>query len=276
MVDPPATQEADVDADEGIRTFLCQATRIEETRVPKTIEAASWPVLPRTARLSFCRRCWDGDVRDGRQPYVRQRWSNWFEVICPVHKVFLAARPPGCFRESANHGWAAWWQTESHWATSLDLAFRQPQGRGGTYYEPGSSSMLSNEVLAQFLIEIERIQLAVTENRISANARRTRNAVSSAKKAWKSALSRVPTRVNELLFGSFAERAWWPLELDIKYLPREAHGPLLLENRISVLVTAAELLRVKERGPPIDPQLADAVRSSSNLPRPRSVVSGVR
>lgn len=64
---------------------------------------------------------------------------------------------------------------------------------------PGNVGVLPNEVRAQALIEIERIELAVTETRTAAHAPRTPNAVNLVKDASKSPLLRVPSCVNRPL-----------------------------------------------------------------------------
>lgn len=126
MLGPIATNDTwakndDVDRCLDLHRFSALLTGLE----------ADWPVLNVTdtcdldvsARLTFCGKCWDDDVKGGRQPYIRRKWARWQCVSCSEHQSWLSARRPSTDRGSGLNGWAQVWQTNDSWAEKSFLRY---------------------------------------------------------------------------------------------------------------------------------------------------------
>jgi hypothetical protein len=81
----------DLDANESVRHLLERWTDLPLSQIPAAC-TVSHSLLPKTARLTFCDRCWDDDVRTGSQPHIRRDWTYWATVHCASHRTFLSAR----------------------------------------------------------------------------------------------------------------------------------------------------------------------------------------
>src|SRR5258708_5088259 len=67
----------DLDTSEPLRRLLARRTGFPLSRIP-AVSCRDFPdLLPSTARLGFCRRCWNDDVSNRLQPFIRQAWTRW-------------------------------------------------------------------------------------------------------------------------------------------------------------------------------------------------------
>jgi hypothetical protein len=81
--------EIDLDASELLREVFSHQTGIPLSGIPALSSDGVPDLLPSTARLGFCRRCWNEDVSNRLQPFVRQTWTGWSSVHCSAHRIFF-------------------------------------------------------------------------------------------------------------------------------------------------------------------------------------------
>jgi hypothetical protein len=81
----------DLDSSVELRMVVGNWSGVSQGKLPQILSGTeNW--LPSNARLVFCEHCWDEDVRNGRQPYIRRRWLDWTTVHCATHRAFLCAK----------------------------------------------------------------------------------------------------------------------------------------------------------------------------------------
>jgi hypothetical protein len=81
----------DLDSSPTFRIVLSKWSGLSVARLPSVL-SDTVHLLPTSARLTFCEHCWDEDVRNGGQPYIRRHWLKWTTVHCAIHQVFLSAK----------------------------------------------------------------------------------------------------------------------------------------------------------------------------------------
>lgn len=111
--------DSDIDLSEGLRSSLSKWTGIPLDAIPKV--SNSLRTLPNFARLSFCETCWDEDVREGNQPYVRRHWLNWNIVHCTRHRSFLSAKNRTVDQRATRTAWQEVWASKPNWRSALQL-----------------------------------------------------------------------------------------------------------------------------------------------------------
>ena len=111
----------DVDASGSIRRALVSWTGFAENSIPRLLPSVGENILEVSARLTYCPKCWNEDVKLGRSPYIRRSWANWSCVLCAIHRTWLSAREPGYGFGSELNGWASTWQTDVRWASAAHV-----------------------------------------------------------------------------------------------------------------------------------------------------------
>jgi hypothetical protein len=159
-------------------------------------------VLPKSARLAFCELCWDDDVRKGTPPYVRRNWLNWATVHCVRHGVYLCAKKRSVEQHATYTDWQEVWACKPSWRSALQLQWRG-YDLWALCYRPGRSLPECSRGLMNSFGRLAN----PTEKGASETLRRVL-------------------------------RVWRSSE------PEEGclNAPILLENRIEILVQAATLL----------------------------------
>ena len=114
-------ENEDIDASGSIRRALVSWTGFAENSIPRLLPSAGENILEVSARLTYCPKCWNEDVKLGRSPYIRRSWANWSCVLCAIHRTWLSAREPGHGFGSELNGWASTWQTDVRWASAAHV-----------------------------------------------------------------------------------------------------------------------------------------------------------
>jgi hypothetical protein len=68
--------------------------------------------------------CWDQDVRNGSEPYIRRHWLKWTMVHCAEHQKFLCAKNRNLSPAAPCSGWQDIWVSRSNWRAALELPDR--------------------------------------------------------------------------------------------------------------------------------------------------------
>ena len=265
----PSTATHDVDGDKSLRALLVQLTGLPECEAPQTLPAGTPDSLPQWARVAFCPECWDSDVMCGRQPFVRRRWCSWRQIVCVEHGRYLAARRRIAIAGiPLSQAWAPLWRSRKSWATSLALPYERGASRSlwnapGHYscFSPGQIGMLASE-LGLPCSTVAPAGASVPRDPASDRRERALELVMS------DGFARVTENVRAVVLGLRGERMTTPYKKDgILYTGRPLR-PRLLENRIGVLVTVAELLRMMAARPAIADAVADVMRIAVRAWRP--------
>lgn len=69
-------------------------------------------------RITFCVSCWDEDVREDDEPYLRRAWRSAWVLHCPVHSHWLSDRPEPC-----EAGAEQLWKEDFEWARLSKTTF---------------------------------------------------------------------------------------------------------------------------------------------------------
>jgi hypothetical protein len=255
----------DVDIDERFRALLQTLT---SKKLPKTLDATSPSILIFGSRSAFCPTCWDDDVAGGNVPFIRREWSFWHRVICPLHKTFLNTR----FRigqrvAQGSPSWAPVWRTKKSWARSLELSPDRVSKEEGAFYAPGSYPCLAPHAIAILGDEIERFGPDDSRNApsMASVTEAKRRALRVLELVMSQGFVRVVEDVRRELIGPGGEHRLGRWRFDNLNYCDMHRRPQLLENRMAVLTTAAEVLRVTEYRKTIDSDLANAVTLSVHM-----------
>ena len=128
-------ENIDLDSSAELRMLLSKWSCISQSKLPQRLtDAENW--LPKTARLAFCEHCWDEDVQNGHQPYIRRRWVRWASVVCETHGAFLCAKNPHIDNGAPFISWQDVWRCKPSWRIPLGL----PEKAGfasNIWYRPG-------------------------------------------------------------------------------------------------------------------------------------------
>jgi hypothetical protein len=130
-----------LDANSGIALLAAYHPRNDEAvsmKVQKRFRSTicvSHSLLPKTARLTFCDRCWDDDVRIGSQPHIRRDWTYWATVHCSSHRTFLSARYGNLDKRNELVSWQDVWASDAGWRAALNLQ-RRSEYSGSGWYKP--------------------------------------------------------------------------------------------------------------------------------------------
>jgi hypothetical protein len=239
-LDESGRGRVDLDANESVRHLLERWTGLPLSQIPAAC-TVSHSLLPKTARLTFCDRCWDDDVRIGSQPHIRRDWTNWATVHCSSHRTFLSARYGNLDKRNELVSWQDVWASGAGWRAALNLQ-RRSEYSGSGWYKPFNTDHWDEtmrDLILDTISEFGRADIPKLLGRI----------LDSAKLIYKS--GGLPTPID----GRIAR-------MSESEMPATGDGiPLLLENRIQVLRLAAEILRFLRRGTPVDPAFRDIVLS---------------
>jgi len=240
--------QIDLDTSEPLRRLLSRQTGIPLSRIPAVSNDGLLDLLPSTARLGFCGRCWNEDVANQLQPFVRQIWTRWSSVHCYVHGIFLSARYPNLDKRDPLIRWQGIWNTRRAWRSAFDFD-SQAHYSGDGWYTPVKSSKLPRAQHCRLLGILERFS---RPDDISA-AKAISVGLEVKSHAPDIQLSR--TRIPRMTESSFRFSS--------------TYKPFLLENRIAVLRLAAEVICLMEGTEPIDLRrrhtLADLLSSPGRL-----------
>lgn len=121
----------DWDLSAEARAVLSAWSAISITNLPRLSDAAL--VLPMNARLTFCEQCWDDDVQNGDQPYVRRSWLNWATVHCDRHRAFLSSINRSVVANSSGVSWQDVWSRKAAWCDAMELK-RRGSGLGSLWF----------------------------------------------------------------------------------------------------------------------------------------------
>jgi TniQ len=122
----------DWDLSDEARNVLSAWSAISESKLPRLSDAAL--VLPMNARLTFCEQCWDDDVRNGGQPYIRRTWLNWATVHCDRHRAFLSSTNRSVTANASHVSWQELWSRKAGWCEAFELK-RRGTGLGSLWFE---------------------------------------------------------------------------------------------------------------------------------------------
>jgi hypothetical protein len=123
----------DLDLHKGFRAAVSAWSALPLELLPSLADPET--VLPNNARLNFCDQCWDEDVLEQRQPYVRLYWLNWATVHCARHKRFLSVKNRSVDAGAAYAGWREIWASKACWRDALQIANRGLNA-GSLWYRP--------------------------------------------------------------------------------------------------------------------------------------------
>jgi len=248
----PAMAGQDVDADPWMRERIVRWSGVDESHVPTSI-SLNGGFLPPRGRLAFCGRCWDDDVAQGRSPYIRQRWCHWAVVRCDVHQTWLSSRRPNPSPYCQNIGWSDVWRTTASWAAQFELQ-EQPEYR--------------SRIIGISCEEISR-RLAFTAQ---INAGLERFEQCSRAHPGKDRQTRLHRKILDTTSGELyaAKRS----QIAHRVLPEaqrfstrdivpifQPTGLLWLGDRLVCLLSAVELLRMREGRSAYCPAIADIVQT---------------
>jgi hypothetical protein len=223
--------QIDLDTSEPLRRLLSRQTGVPLSRIPALSSDGLLDLLPSTARLGFCSRCWNEDVANQLQPFVRQTWTLWSSVHCRVHGIFLSARYPNLDKRDPLIRWRGIWNTRRVWRSVFDFD-SQADYSGDGWYTPVKSSRLPRAQHCRLLGILERFSRP--DDITAAKAISVGLEVNSHAPDIQLSRTRIP-RMTESSFSSSSNCK-----------------PFLLENRIAVLRLAAEVLCLMEGTEPID------------------------
>jgi hypothetical protein len=223
--------QMDLDTSEPLRRLLSRQTGIPLSRIPAARRDTLPDLLPSTARLGFCGSCWNEDVANQWQPFVREIWTRWSSVHCYVHGIFLSARYPNLDKRDPLIRWQGTWNTRRGWRSAFNFD-AQANYSGDGWYTPVKSTKLPQVQYCRLLGILERFSRA--DDISAARAISLGLEVKSHAPDIKLPGNRV-SRMTEASF-SFSSTG----------------KPFLLENRIAVLCLAAEILCLMEGTEPID------------------------
>jgi hypothetical protein len=266
----PSPARHDVDCDREFRAHLLRATNLQEHDVPMVLDASSANVLHLSARSAFCPLCWDDDVASGRQPFVRRSWAFWHRIICRQHKTFLSARRRVGLRESqGSPSWTPVWRTRKSWARFLDISHDRGGLEAAVSYSPGRYTKLSLAELADFEAEIDRIGVEddVSVASTEFNECPARQAQQALDLVMTEGFLVVMQDVRRAILGIKGQANLSASKFDGVRYSGVSHRPQLLENRMSALVTASEVLRFMEMREPISEYISRALFISVGLHR---------
>jgi hypothetical protein len=252
----------DADVDECVRQVMTDIAICDDELIPRTLASASLDVLIFGSRTAFCPLCWDDDVASGTAPFVRRSWSSWHRVICPVHRAFLWSRPRIGHR--AAQGWPSWaslWRTRKSWAAALQLPRDRMLTEEVLSYSPGRKAGLSSAEIAELGAEIERFFPDGTS--LNTSVYDDENGRRRAEKVLELTMSEGFISVTEdvrcEILGRRENAKLRAYRFDsMRYLSAPLR-PQLLENRMALLMVAAEMLRIVEARSAINENVASAL-----------------
>jgi hypothetical protein len=115
--------DIDLDRSDELRFTIGKWSGVPARRLPPSLTCAGdW--LPQAGRLTFCDDCWDQDVRNGSQPYIRRHWLKWTTVHCAEHQKFLCEKNRNLSPAAPCSGWQDIWVSRSNWRAALELPDR--------------------------------------------------------------------------------------------------------------------------------------------------------
>jgi len=137
----PGRPDLDVDASRLIRRQFHQWTGIAMRHLPLADPVAESDRLPVRARITHCPACWDDDVAQGGQPYIRDFWGRWCTIHCARHDRFLSTRTTDLAQFHNLLQWMPNWQSERRWLASFDMPREMGQLGEVQRYSTGNSQL---------------------------------------------------------------------------------------------------------------------------------------
>jgi TniQ len=258
--DLPSPGRHDADQDERIRAVLEGITDLGDAHVPLVIAGVGRDTLARTARIAFCSRCWDDDVARGEQPYVRRQWANWHHVVCAVHCAFLSAREmTGARQMPVTPTWTVLWRARSSWAAAMDVSHDPESDEKALWYSPGSGRGFSFAQLRGVANELARLDTPGDSDAIASPRPLPRLALDL---ALSDGFAGVVRDVRGVLLGPDGDSKWTTTERNIGDYFNDGERPLLLETRMGIALTAAELTCLAEARHARIPAVRTALRNA--------------
>lgn len=263
LVASPIGYDADVDL--GVRDVMKAIAMYDDAQIPSTLPTTSRDFLIFGSRTTFCPSCWDDDVASGATPFVRRSWCSWHSVICPLHREFLWTRPRiGNRSAQAWPSWSSLWSSRETWAASLRLPPERALTESMLSYSPCRKSGMSSAEIAELGVEIERFSSDGT----SLGAHKSQEVVGRrrAEQVLELTMSEGFIAVTEDVRHEILTRRdalrLRRLRFDsMRYLSAPLR-PQLLENRATLLMMAAEMLRMMEGRPAINERIVSALTLS--------------
>ena len=248
----PTMVDQDIDADPWMRECIVRWSGVHESHVPTSIRLADG-FLPACGRLAFCGLCWDDDVAQGRPPYIRRRWCHWAVVRCDVHQTWLSSRRPDRSRYGQNIGWSDVWKTTASWAAQFELQ-EQPEYRSrviGISCEEISQRLTFTPRINADLERFEHCSRAPPDKDRRMRLRKILDTTSGELYATKRSQITQHVLSEAQRFGT----------RDIVPAFQPA-GLLWLGDRLACLLSAVELLRMREGRSAYAPAIARIVQTS--------------
>lgn len=260
LVASPIGYDADVDG--GVREVMKAIAKYDDAQIPSTLVSPSHDVLIFGSRAAYCPSCWGDDVASGAVPFVRRSWCSWHCIICPIHRAFLWTRPRIGHRSAqAWPSWAPLWRSRATWARSLHLPHKRVVPAEVLSYSPCRHSGLSSAEIAELSLEIERF----CSNGSSLGAHDCQDVVARrrAEQMLELTMSEGFISVTEDVRHAILRRRdalrLRGLRFDsMSYLSAPLR-PQLLENRATLLMMAAEMLRMMEARSAINERFVNAL-----------------
>jgi TniQ len=248
----PAMAGQDVDADPWMRERIVRWSGVDESHVPTSISLDDG-FLPPCARLTFCGRCWDDDVAQGRPPYIRQRWGQWAVVRCDVHQTWLSSRRPSLSPNIPNTGWSAVWQTTASWAARFELN-EQPEYRTRIIGICGEEISRHLIFTAQVAADLERFEQCSRAHLGKNRQRRLHREILDTTSAESYAVKR--SQIARRMLPEV--QRFSTLDRVPSFQPTKL---LWLGDRLACLLAAVELLRMREGRSAYCPAIAGIIQT---------------
>ena len=249
---PVPDPTTDFDSDPETRDLLCSWTERTPDQVPAILDSLDKSIMGPPARVVYCPRCWDDDCAGGRQPYIRARWTRWFSVHCPVHRVWLAARRPRIKGQSPLQPWLNIWRSNRRWAKAYESPYEPHFSASACGFAPETMARPASS-WARFTRELEIVVDFIIGRLASPFA-------DGALTARILGIEFVKLRRDVQAALQVAPPSHRLDDRDIICYPWER--PVWLTERISCLVIAVEYVRFAQARAPLSPRLGELVRKA--------------
>lgn len=238
-------EHQDLDRSENIRRLLQRMSGIALDELPSVLPDSTPLTLSRWHRVAFCPRCWDDDIAAGRQPFIRRQWTLWHQVWCPQHHRLLCMRNVAPFHLNwDNTSWAPLWQARANWAQAFELPPGEP-GRDETLWT--DFSRLAGYSAAQLReLSTDLAKFAPFDFERSSSLGHDARAKRIVDLVLRPRLALVPATVRQCLLQRAGHAVTPQRQWERHTWQGKPRWPSLLQNRIALLVTAAEILRLVE------------------------------